>query len=67
MTSRLPHATLSEITRQVAREWHEQGKSLPVPPDIDTMSAAEELAFWDEVERRFEMQGAGKVDDADLL
>jgi hypothetical protein len=58
MISRPARLSLSEIAREVAREWNQQGKGPSVPPDIDSMSPAEEFAFWNEVERRSAMQDA---------
>lgn len=45
--------TLTEVTRQVADEWAQEGK-LPVPPDTETLESDD--AFWAEVQRRYDGQ-----------
>jgi hypothetical protein len=67
MTGEPKCKTLAEITAQLAQEWREQGKALPVPPDTDTMTPEAESQFWDEVERRHEAQAGKKLDAAKLV
>lgn len=46
--------SLSEITAEVADEWRKDGR-MTVPPDTPAVGE-DEVAFWDEVERRFNAQ-----------
>lgn len=50
-----PRRTLAEIVAEVAAEIAAAGRPLPVPPDIE---AHDDRAFWEEVERRYEREGA---------
>ena len=48
--------TMQQIAFEVSAEWDRAGRpSLAVPPD-NPGRAEDEIAFWDEVERRFEAQ-----------
>ena len=46
-------ATVAQIAGEVAREWAAEGR-IAVPPAVDTPE--DDLAFWDEVERRAEAE-----------
>lgn len=48
--------TMQEITFEVRAEWDKEGRpSLATPPD-NPGRAEDEIAFWDEVERRYSDQ-----------
>lgn len=44
--------SMSQIAFEVATEWTREGRNVGTPGDEP--SPEEEIAFWDEVERRFE-------------
>lgn len=46
--------SLSEITREVAKEWAEAGKLTHAPDTLDK----DDSAFWAEVQARFDAQTA---------